>query len=287
VLKPSGGVESISLSADGRWLVAGCKEDTRLWDLKADDPSAKPIVLRGSAGPVSPDGRWLMTAGTDRTIRLWDLKADDPSAEGREAAHYEADWEPLRGVAISPNNRWLVTVGGDRVLRLWDLKAKGEGVLPQELLKRQEGFVFRSPDGRWLTTGSLAGNVGVWDLAADDPVSRALVRQLKKGKGYAGPQGISPDGRWLVAAGPNRRLWDLRAKDPFARPVAEFGGTEHVRSMDFSSDSRWLVTGGDDGLTRLYDLKALTRDRSPGSWAGMPKAKASARCVSRRTAAGW
>ena len=31
--------------------------------------------------------------------------------------------------------------------------------------------------------------------------------------------------------------------------------------MDFSSDSRWLVTGGDDGLTRLYDLKAT----DPGS----------------------
>jgi len=114
VLKPSGGVESISLGADGRWLVTGCKEDTRLWDLKADDPSAKSIVVRGSAGPVSPDDRWLMTAGNDRTIRLWDLKADDPSAEGREVARYEADWEPVRGVAISPNNRWLVTVGGDR-----------------------------------------------------------------------------------------------------------------------------------------------------------------------------
>jgi WD40 repeat protein len=95
----------------------------------------------------------------------------------------------------------------------------------------------------------------VWDLAADDPVSKALVQQIKKDKGYAGPQGISPDGRWLVTADPNRRLWDLRAKEPFARHVAEFGGTDHVRSLDFSPDSRWLVTGGDDGETRLYDLK--------------------------------
>ena len=104
VLKPPGGVESISVSAGGRWLVAGCKEDTRLWDLKAADPSAKPIVLRGSAGPVSPDGRWLMTAGNDRTIRLWDLKADDPSAESREMARGSPAGRPRRdcGSAASP-----------------------------------------------------------------------------------------------------------------------------------------------------------------------------------------
>ena len=264
VLKPSGGVESISLGADGRWLVTGCKEDTRLWDLKADDPSAKSIVVRGSAGPVSPDDRWLMTAGNDRTIRLWDLKADDPSAEGREVARYEADWEPVRGVAISPNNRWLVTVGADKVLRLWDLKVKGEVGRPQVLLKRQGGFVFRSPDGRWLTTGSSAGNVGVWDFAADDPVSKALVRQLKKDKGYAGPQGISPDGRWLVTGGRDQtaRRWDMRTIEDSPKSEVLRGHTNWVEFLAVSLNSRWLVTaastanGDFEGAARLWDLEA-------------------------------
>jgi WD40 repeat protein len=260
VLKPAGEVENIAVSRDGRWLVAGCKEETRLWDLKAADPAARSVVVSGSAGVLSPDGRWLMTAGDERTVRLWDLKADDPSAHGRDVARYEAAWAPLRGVAISPNNRWLVTAGRDSALRLWDLKATGEAGRPRVLRERHSGQIFSTPDGRWLVTGGRnPGTVAVYDLAADDPAATALLHQATD-KGYAGPQGISPDGRWLVAVGtsgrPVRRLWDLRAKHPWARPVAEFGDTDQVRSMDFSADSRRLVTGGDDGRTRLYDLTA-------------------------------
>jgi WD40 repeat protein len=270
VLKSEGKVESIAVSPDGRWLIAGGKAETRLWALKDDGLAAHCVVLRGRAGPVSPDGRRLMTSGNDRTIRLWNLQADDPSAEGREVARYGARWEPLRGVGIGPNNRWLVTVGADSVLRLWDLKAGDESARSRVLTGRQGGYVFRSPDGRWLTTGSPAGTVGVWDLAADDPVATALVRRLKA-KGYAGPQGISPDGRWLVTVAPVRRLWDLRAKDPWARSLAAFGGTDQVRSMDFSADSRRLVTGGDDGRTRLYDLTAADPGTKPIVFTGHGK----------------
>src|SRR5262245_40663030 len=90
VLEPAGGVENVGATPDGRWLVASCKDETRLWNLKAAEPFAKPVVLRESAGAISPDGRWLMTAGTNPTIRLWDLKVTDPSAEGREVARVEA-----------------------------------------------------------------------------------------------------------------------------------------------------------------------------------------------------
>jgi WD40 repeat protein len=254
-LKPEGAAENIAVGPDGRWLVAGSGDVTRLWDLKADDPLARCVVLRGSAGPVSPDGHWLMTVDGDRAIRLWDLMAQSPSAKGREVARYDAGWKSLRGVAISPNGRWLVTVSGDRALRLWDLKARGEPARPRVLLERQGGHVLRSPDGRWMTTGSPAGKVGVWDLAADDPVATTVVRQLND-RGYVGPQGISPDGRWLVTVSPVRRLWDLRAKRPWDRCVAKLGDTTEVRCLDFSADSRWLATGGDDGRTRLYDLMA-------------------------------
>jgi WD40 repeat protein len=185
---------------------------------------------------------------------VWNLKADDPSAEGREVGRCDASWKSLAGLAIGPKNRWLVTLGGDKVVRLWDLMAKGEAPRPRVLMERQGGVVFRSPDGRWLATGSPAGKVGVWDLAAVDPVSKATVQIIKKDKGYAGPQGMSPDGRWLVTLGPVRRLWDLEAKDPWAHCVAELGDTTQVRSVAFSADSRWLVSGGDDGATPLYDL---------------------------------
>ena len=68
VLGPERSVESIAASSDGRWLVAGSKNETRLWKLRANDPLAKCIVLRGSPGTISSDGRWLMTIVNEQII---------------------------------------------------------------------------------------------------------------------------------------------------------------------------------------------------------------------------
>jgi WD40 repeat protein len=266
VIKPEGDVKSIAASSDGRWLTTGTKEDTRLWNLRAVDPLAKCFVLRGSAGPFSPDGQGLVTVVNGRDIWLWNLQAEDPSAEGKEVARGEEGWKP--GVAISPNNRWLVTRSRG-VLRLWDLKAKGEDTKPRVLLEQQRYFPTVSANGRWLTAAGGDGMLAVWDLAADDP---APPRQITKDKQFTPPvvpRDISPDGRWLiteeVVRGRSgvRRLWDLRAKDPWARAVGELGDAEQVRSAEFTADSRWLATGGDDKRPRLYDLAATDSTKRP------------------------
>jgi WD40 repeat protein len=56
----------------------------RLWDLTAEDPAARPVVLRGHEGQVtamaiSPDNHWLVTGSDDSTARLWDLTAEEPN----------------------------------------------------------------------------------------------------------------------------------------------------------------------------------------------------------------
>ena len=56
-----------------------------LWDLRAKDPAANPVGLRGHDGGVravaiSPDSRWVVTGSEDKTARLWDLRAKDPVA---------------------------------------------------------------------------------------------------------------------------------------------------------------------------------------------------------------
>jgi WD40 repeat protein len=273
VLEPARGVEQVAVGGAGRWLVAGGKGETRLHDLMSDDPWDKWKVLNGSAGPVSRDGRWLVTATPDRELRLWDLKATDPSSSSRLVGRFQANWGAIHGLAIGPNNRRLVTVGDDNVLRLWDLDAKDGGAKPRVLMEHAAGSYFVTPDGRWLVIGGRnPGAIGVWDLSAEDP-TKGFRAVLRNDRGYAGPQGISPDGRWLVGVGgtQGRRLWDLRAQEPFAKPVAEFEGTEHFRSMDFSPDSSWLAAGGDDGETRLFDMKSQGPGTKPRKLGGHTK----------------
>ena len=56
--------------------MTGSEDKTaRLWDLRAKDPAANPVVLRGHDGKVtavaiSPDNRWLVTGSADNTARL-------------------------------------------------------------------------------------------------------------------------------------------------------------------------------------------------------------------------
>ena len=92
-----------------------------LWDLRAKDPAANPVVLRGhdytvSAVAISPDNRWVVTGSEDKTARLWDLRAKDPAANPVVLRGHE--W-PVSAVAISADSRWVVTGSLDNTARLW------------------------------------------------------------------------------------------------------------------------------------------------------------------------
>ena len=46
--RADGPITTLAISADSRWLVTGSEDKTaRLWDLRANDPAANPVVLRG------------------------------------------------------------------------------------------------------------------------------------------------------------------------------------------------------------------------------------------------
>ena len=53
----------------------------RLWNLKADNPAAVPLVLHGREDVVSiigfsPGGQWLATRSEDKTVCLWPLPTE-------------------------------------------------------------------------------------------------------------------------------------------------------------------------------------------------------------------
>ena len=92
-----------------------------LWGLRAKDPAANPVVLRGHdyavrAVAISPDNRWVVTGSEDKTARLWDLRAKDPAANPVVLRGHE--W-PVSAVAISADSRWVVTGSLDNTARLW------------------------------------------------------------------------------------------------------------------------------------------------------------------------
>jgi WD40 repeat protein len=174
----------MAFSSDNRWLATASggaapnQGAVWLWDLKAGDPAATPIVLsvRGStvrALSTSGDGRWLVAVGDDRLVRLWDLKADDPAShphvlDGQSDSHLTA--------AFSADNRWLATGGGDQQVRLWRIGKSGPEKTPIVLQAGQGPIdsLAISPDGHWLITAGDDQTARLWNLRLDELTQFAL-----------------------------------------------------------------------------------------------------------------
>lgn len=226
---------------------------------------------------VSPNGKWIATASSDRTIRLW--KQDGTSVWSREPgaavyglafrpdsqmiaaagvdgdttlwalngemvypimAHETAAW----GVAFSPDGKMVATTGADRTLKLWTLK----GNLVRTFSGHQSAVwrVAFSPNGQLLASASLDGTVKVWRLDG------SLVNTFDAHKGGVWTVAFSPNGEFLLSGGADKtlRLWKLDGT-----VVRNFDGhTDDVISAGFSPDGQTVVSSSADRTIRLWAL---------------------------------
>ena len=68
---------------------------------------------------VSPDGRYLASAGEDLAINLWDL------GSGKRIKKMMGHTASIYSLAFSNESSLLVSGGGDWTVRCWDVKSAG------------------------------------------------------------------------------------------------------------------------------------------------------------------
>ncbi len=96
----------VTLSVVGL-LRAGAGPDEAAITLKRHDELVRSLAL-------SPDGKWLVTAGRDGKLYVWEF------ATGRVRAAMDQGVMGFQVVAFSPDGRTLATGGIDRNVTLWD-----------------------------------------------------------------------------------------------------------------------------------------------------------------------
>jgi len=284
--------------------------------------SALRRVLKGhndvvQAVAIAPDGSWLVTGSADGTARIWE------TATGREwtvLAHSSA----VQEVAVGPDGSYMITRCSDGMAQIWDTgswQARREGKMNAIAIAQDGRCIARdshtmrlltavtgrtrvsltgytgevcaiavAPDGRWLATGSIGGQVQVWDAIKGRPIglmhshldaveaiaaapnSRWLVTASSDqtariwlpdgspgGSNLAGHAGavnavaIAPNGRWLATGSSDRtiRIWDAAT----ARPrVSLTGHIDAVNAVAIAPNGRWLATGSSDNTARIWDV---------------------------------
>jgi WD40 repeat protein len=251
-----GTMRAVGFSPDGRSFLTAGMGEVRLWRLEkaegrrqkaegrgqeAEGGQAPADCLLPSAfcllpdpGPVlsaafSPDGKYVVTCGTDGTARLWEAATGKP--HGQPLRHRG----PVEVAAFSPDSRTLATGGAMPLkegrtgkippggeVRLWRV-ATGEAVgepLPCAGWVRALTF---GADGRTLAAGTLR-----------------LTSEYVQGKDSA--------------LGGEVRLWQAPAEEggPWSLATGPLEHPRPVRAVAFSPDGRLLLTGAEDACTRLY-----------------------------------
>jgi len=226
-----------------------------------------------TSGHVLPDGRTLLTTGTDAQVRAFDLDGDGPAVD------FPSPALPADGgeIAVSADGRTVAAIawqgsavrGGRASLSVYDVATR-QRRLPDIEVALDTGALAVGPDGRFVAvSGGRAGRV----LVVDTATVRLPVRPQIGVDGVPGvveipAVGTSPAfdgvrdtvalafrGDGLLVVGSSTGGLDV--VDPATGTVVEefTGGPELTANtaVALSADGRVLVTAGPNGAVR-WDL---------------------------------
>ncbi len=265
--------EFVEFSADGKLLVSGNGQG-EAFVLNATDGSIKYTFtyiteeevnrinrdkvssisggftksMEAECGTFTPDGRYVVLGGNLNGIKIFDL------ADGSLFRHIEVE-EEVDGLSISPDGRFFAHASfrSAKVLgtKNWEM------LQSLEYGKDSRGSVVNSidftADGEYVVIAGNAGNVMLSKTSNWNIVGNGLIPDATSIKSVR----FSPD-EGLIAAGNGGgeviawRTWDMSL-------VFQFSSLVYIEAVAWSSDGRYLLTGGrDDGEGRIMVFR--TRD---------------------------
>jgi WD40 repeat protein/tRNA A-37 threonylcarbamoyl transferase component Bud32 len=216
-------------------------------------------TFEGHTGPVfsvavSADGTRALSGGKALGLGgeaiLWDL------ATGKDLKHVPGFF--FTSVAFTPGDQAAV-LAADKV-RVVSLKTlKETRTFTDGLSRRLPQQAVLTADGKAVLYDDEDLTLRMCDLQTGEALGAFKghsVEALGKFKGQIPEVSIacSPDGKWVLSGGLDKRLllWD-RATGKEVRRQEDPRFT--FRSVAFSPDSKWAVTGRGDGLVLVWDVR--------------------------------
>ena len=251
-------VNSVSLSADGRYALSGNSDKTlTLWDVSNGDylrtfeqhtSHVLAVVLRA-------DGVYALSGSRDHTVKLWEVSS------GRCLRTFEGHTESVNSVSLSADGRYALSGSGaytgskDNTLKLWEVSS-GRCLRTFEGHTESVNSVSLSADGRYVLSGSGAytgskdNTLKLWEVS-----SGRCLRTFEGHTESVNSARLSGDRCFAVSGSSDGtiKLWEV-VSGHCLRTLN--GHTSGVQSVFLSAGGRYALSGGSDWTLKLWDVSS-------------------------------
>lgn len=198
-------------------------------------------VINSSSNIQSHDSRWILSGSADKTIRLWDMTIGHcVSKYFSTSAVWSVQFNPLGYYFASGNHDKSVTVYSmDRNEPLRYLREHLNDV----------NAVQWHPNSALLLSGSDDRTIRLWDIRTAN-----CARILKGATSPVTALAVSPTGETAVGGCEDGKIytWDL-ASGKALTVMMGHKRNEPVYSINYSNDSKSIISGGADCSVRIWD----------------------------------
>lgn len=165
-------------------------------------------------------------------------------------------WDTLAKNVVNLEYEWKVPniptdEGMIRVLQLWPNNIGKTINLNHS--QKQLNSAFFSPDGNYIVTSSDDGIVRVWNSNSSE-----LVKEFRGHSDIVNYAIYSPNGEYIASSSRDGKaiVWHANPNDALFgeiyRSIEDHSGW--VNSVDFNSQSNRIITSGQDGFFRIYNI---------------------------------